>query len=163
MQSRSTLPPAHPSLPAAPTISHVSYSQPQAQPYGYPTYVSSHYAQAYAQSALPVASPAGYYPTPAAGPSRTISLPVHTMSSWYQPGSNRCSHPGCTFSGSQKTVETHMMDRHLIYPPGWEKRKKRQDWDADPSLKGCVTHILLVSSLLMPGFIGQETCSYPRN
>ncbi|KAF8516209.1 hypothetical protein BU17DRAFT_67623 [Hysterangium stoloniferum] len=26
------------------------------------------------------------------------------------------------------------MDRHLIYPPGW--RKPRDDWDADPSLKG---------------------------
>lgn len=28
-----------------------------------------------------------------------------------------------------------MMDRHLIYPPGWDKKKK-SDWDADPSLKG---------------------------
>ncbi|KAG5648065.1 hypothetical protein DXG03_007100 [Asterophora parasitica] len=28
-----------------------------------------------------------------------------------------------------------MMDRHLIYPPGWEKQPKN-DWDADPSLKG---------------------------
>ncbi|KAI0660463.1 nuclear fragile X mental retardation-interacting protein 1-domain-containing protein [Cubamyces menziesii] len=28
------------------------------------------------------------------------------------------------------------MDRHLIYPPGWENRKKKDDWDADPSLKG---------------------------
>ncbi|EPQ60715.1 hypothetical protein GLOTRDRAFT_118856 [Gloeophyllum trabeum ATCC 11539] len=37
--------------------------------------------------------------------------------------------------GSKKSVEIHMMDRHLIYPPGWEKRQKN-DWDADPSLKG---------------------------
>ena len=29
------------------------------------------------------------------------------------------------------------MDRHLIYPPGWEKKKK-PSWDADPSLKGSV-------------------------
>jgi hypothetical protein len=28
-----------------------------------------------------------------------------------------------------------MMDRHLIYPPGWDS-KKQKDWDADPSLKG---------------------------
>ncbi|OSD03581.1 hypothetical protein PYCCODRAFT_1476971 [Trametes coccinea BRFM310] len=55
---------------------------------------------------------------------------------WYQPGSDRCSQQGCTFTGSKKSVEIHMMDRHLIYPPGWEKRKKRDDWDADPSLKG---------------------------
>ncbi|KAG5654100.1 hypothetical protein H0H81_007514 [Sphagnurus paluster] len=29
-----------------------------------------------------------------------------------------------------------MMDRHLIYPPGWDKRSKKSEWDADPSLKG---------------------------
>lgn len=28
------------------------------------------------------------------------------------------------------------MDRHLIHPAGWEKRKKQPEWDADPSLKG---------------------------
>jgi len=43
----------------------------------------------------------------------------------------------CTFSGSQKAVEIHMMDRHLIYPPNHNKNKQR-DWDADPSLKGHV-------------------------
>ncbi|KAJ3737136.1 hypothetical protein DFJ43DRAFT_988786 [Lentinula guzmanii] len=55
-------------------------------------------------------------------------------STWYQPGNNRCSYKNCTFTGSAKSVETHRMDRHLIYPPGWDKRKK--GWDADPSLKG---------------------------
>jgi hypothetical protein len=31
------------------------------------------------------------------------------------------------------------MDRHLIYPPGYkkDKNKSKDDWDADPSLKGC--------------------------
>ncbi|KAG6911896.1 hypothetical protein DXG01_000143 [Tephrocybe rancida] len=29
-----------------------------------------------------------------------------------------------------------MMDRHLIYPPGWQRREKKPEWDADPSLKG---------------------------
>jgi hypothetical protein len=62
-------------------------------------------------------------------------------SSWYQPGESKCTYKGCTFTGSHKTVETHMMDRHLIYPPGWEKRKKQNDWDADPSLKGFVKNI----------------------
>ena len=33
-----------------------------------------------------------------------------------------------------------MMDRHLIFPLGWEHRKRKDDWDADPSLKGCVCH-----------------------
>ncbi|OCH95813.1 hypothetical protein OBBRIDRAFT_800382 [Obba rivulosa] len=55
---------------------------------------------------------------------------------WYQPGDIRCQKPGCAFTGSKKAVETHMMDRHLIYPRGWGNRKRKQDWDADPSLKG---------------------------
>ncbi|KAI0649855.1 nuclear fragile X mental retardation-interacting protein 1-domain-containing protein, partial [Trametes meyenii] len=55
---------------------------------------------------------------------------------WYQPGTSRCTSAGCSFTGSNKSVEIHMIDRHLIYPPGWEHRKRRNDWDADPSLKG---------------------------
>lgn len=64
----------------------------------------------------------------------------HTQqnSSWYQAGNARCIHPRCSFSGSPKSVEIHMMDRHLIYPPGWDKAKRGLSWDADPSLKGCV-------------------------
>ncbi|KAH9064308.1 hypothetical protein EDB87DRAFT_1400587 [Lactarius vividus] len=58
--------------------------------------------------------------------------PVH----WYTPGSSRCTHSGCAFSGSPNSLEIHMMDRHLIYPPGWHARKRQSDWDADPSLKG---------------------------
>lgn len=56
-------------------------------------------------------------------------------SAWYQAGHERCTYRGCRFTGSAKCVEIHMMDRHLIYPPGWDPRKKK-DWDADPSLKG---------------------------
>ncbi|KZT05961.1 uncharacterized protein LAESUDRAFT_813190 [Laetiporus sulphureus 93-53] len=59
-------------------------------------------------------------------------VPTH----WYQPGNTRCTHVGCKFVGSKKAVEIHMMDRHLIFPPGWENRKRKSDWDADPSLKG---------------------------
>lgn len=36
---------------------------------------------------------------------------------------------------SKEMLETHMMDRHLIYPPGFLK-KRVSDWDADPSLRG---------------------------
>ncbi|KAJ7254025.1 hypothetical protein B0H12DRAFT_1017217 [Mycena haematopus] len=79
------------------------------------------------QGSLSTYNPAG--PSSAPGPSAS-SAP------WYQPGSHRCTYKDCTFRGSPQTVETHMMDRHLIFPPGWEKRKKRPEWDADPSLKG---------------------------
>jgi hypothetical protein len=58
---------------------------------------------------------------------------------WFQPGSSRCLQEGCSFTGSEKSVEIHMMDRHLIYPKGWEKRRKQDEWDADPSLKGLVS------------------------
>ncbi|XP_006454996.1 hypothetical protein AGABI2DRAFT_239532 [Agaricus bisporus var. bisporus H97] len=54
----------------------------------------------------------------------------------YNMGNARCTYQGCSFTSSPKSVEIHMMDRHLIYPPGWEKHKKMSDWDADPSLKG---------------------------
>lgn len=66
------------------------------------------------------------------------TTPAPPSQSWYSPGNARCKQAGCRFSGSAKAVELHMMDRHLVYPPGWDKRKKRPDWDADPSLKGCV-------------------------
>jgi hypothetical protein len=49
-----------------------------------------------------------------------------------------------------------MMDRHLIYPPGWEKRKKGGDWDADPSLKG------YVCSLSVPDLLA-HTCGHSGN
>ena len=64
----------------------------------------------------------------------------HTPSSsqWYQPGNVKCTYNGCRFTGSHKSVEIHRMDRHLIHPAGWEHRKREGDWDADPSLKGCV-------------------------
>jgi hypothetical protein len=112
----------------------------------YASYHSSHYAQAYMQGALgnvacsstlhyaaPYALPIA--PSPAIVPD--IRLPP-ARSSWYQPGNYRCDHKDCTFTGSQKSVEIHKMDRHLLFPPGWEKRKKKPDWDADPSLIGYV-------------------------
>src|SRR3954453_19576111 len=72
------------------------------------------------------------------GPQTSSHTPHAPSSSWYQPGPCRCTHKQCAFTGSRKSLETHMMDRHLIFPPDWEKQKKRDEWDADPSLKGCV-------------------------
>ncbi|KAL0951072.1 hypothetical protein HGRIS_007810 [Hohenbuehelia grisea] len=101
---------------------------------------SSHYAQAYMQAAAPAQQ--AYHPVqqyqlnPAASSSGGQNSNFASSSSWYQGGGSRCTYKNCTFTGSQKTVEIHMMDRHLIYPPGWEKRKKKDDWDADASLKG---------------------------
>ncbi|KAF9069135.1 hypothetical protein BDP27DRAFT_1223174 [Rhodocollybia butyracea] len=85
-------------------------------------------------------------PQPLAGPSRpqsqsygngnSVRSLAQANSSWYQAGHDRCTYRGCNFTGSAKSVEIHMMDRHLIYPPGWDKQQKQSDWDADPSLKG---------------------------
>ena len=109
---------------------------------------SSHYAQALAKAAHPPTTLEGYTlsstytaehvrrpPMPTPTHHRPTTQHRHQSSSWYQPGNHRCSYHGCNFTGSQKSLEVHMMDRHLIYPPGWNKRKKGE-WDADPSLKG---------------------------
>lgn len=112
---------------------------------------SSHYIQALANTARPSTTPDGYTLSSTYTPQHTrrpqISEQKPTnhrpavhqprqFGSWYQPGNHRCSYQGCHFTGSQKSVEIHMMDRHLINPPGWERRKKKPEWDADPSLKG---------------------------
>ncbi|KAF8622889.1 hypothetical protein AX15_006654 [Amanita polypyramis BW_CC] len=111
---------------------------------------SSHYAQALTKAVHRPTTAEGYTlsSTYTAGHTRP-QLPIPTptnhrpatqhryqSSGWYQAGNCRCSYHGCSFIGSQKSVEIHMMDRHLIYPLGWEKRKKKTEWDADPSLKG---------------------------
>lgn len=130
------------------------------QPYGY----ASHYAQAYAQagpsSSAALTTSEGYTisstyvpelapfsrgtgrgrgfqrgrgNSPTTGPPRSN---FQARSSWYEPGNTTCSREGCPFSGSKKSVEIHMMDRHFIFPTDWEKRKRKDEWDADPSLKG---------------------------
>lgn len=147
--------PSQPSFPVPPrppsqTFPYQSYqpgannAQLQQQQYN----MSSHYAQACMQynqvastSYWPQTTSEGYAPLPgyasqSASTEYTASIPYQAPTRWHQPGSIRCSKQGCQFSGSQKAVEVHMMDRHLIYPPGWEKRKQKSDWDADPSLKG---------------------------
>ena len=97
--------------------------------------VSSHYAQAYLQNTL-----GGFHQrTSQTAPSASSSSPNPTFQSRPRPkGMHKCTNDQCTFSGSQKAVEIHMMDRHLVYPPNYNKNKQR-DWDTDPSLKGHVS------------------------
>lgn len=146
------------------------YSQTYSQ-FSYPQ--ASHYAQAYAQyrplgSFSAVGTTAeGYTLSPtyvtgsyhgnfqnnmSAGPSQNPFLnPQNSRatSHWYQTGNCKCTHRGCSFIGSKKAVEIHMMDRHLIYPPSWENRKRKSDWDADPSLKGWAQSHLAMSNFLI--------------
>jgi hypothetical protein len=93
------------------------------------------YSSTYNPSSYPPISNPSFsnLPSPSAGrslPPRSAP-PTH----WYSPGNSKCTYSGCTFTGSVNSVQTHMMDRHLIYPPGWHSRKRQPDWDADPSLK----------------------------
>lgn len=142
-------------------------SNPYGQSPGYSAAYSSHYVHAYmhASSYAPLATPEGYtisstyvsgsqdstatsgsssrsYNTPLGG--RSGAGPSHFPNSsnpygqWYEPGNCRCTYQQCAFTGSKKSVEIHMMDHHLIHPPGWDKQKRKPDWDADPSLKGFV-------------------------
>ena len=115
--------------------------------------------------------PISYSPSfsnlPSASASRNLlpprgAPPTH----WYTAGNSRCTHSGCTFTGSANSVQIHMMDRHLIYPPGWHARKRQPDWDTDPSLKG---YVLIHTQLLLnvncssraphPGFTGSPFLS----
>ncbi|KAF8912747.1 hypothetical protein CPB84DRAFT_1759390 [Gymnopilus junonius] len=59
-----------------------------------------------------------------------------------------------------------MMDRHLIYPPGWEKRKNKPEWDADPSLKGKPipiqgTNIILDTPEILDAWIKERKSRFP--
>ncbi|KAJ7103439.1 nuclear fragile X mental retardation-interacting protein 1-domain-containing protein [Mycena belliarum] len=102
-----------------------------------PQHYSSHYAQAYMQQQAAAVPQQGYsLPSPYNPSVQQNAIPSTSSAPWYQPGSSRCTYKTCTFRGSPQTVEIHMMDRHLIHPAGWEKRKKQPEWDADPSLKG---------------------------
>ncbi|KAG9222894.1 hypothetical protein CCMSSC00406_0000417 [Pleurotus cornucopiae] len=111
---------------------------------------SSHYARAYMQS---LGGQQGSHPAPQPSTSTSFYEPPFNSGtsngnhqqrapfdarppSWHQHGSHRCTYPNCRFTGSPKTLEIHRMDRHLIYPPGWDQQRKKNDWDADPSLKG---------------------------
>ncbi|KAI3622646.1 ccch zinc finger protein [Moniliophthora roreri] len=150
---------------------------------------SSHYAQAYMQQftqpQYPYTTPEGYSysstynpaqmgnlpPNPYA-PSTTTSTPripnYAANSTWYQPGKNKCTYKNCIFTGSAKSVEIHMADRHLIYPPGWEKQQKGSDWDADPSLKGKTipiqgTNIILDTPDAIEAWVAERKKRWPSS
>ncbi|PFH54558.1 hypothetical protein AMATHDRAFT_72334 [Amanita thiersii Skay4041] len=99
---------------------------------------------------------------------QTVHHKHSSTSTWYQYGNVKCTYRDCSFTGSPKSVEIHMMDRHLIYPPGWEKQKQRQksEWDADPSLKGKNipiqgTNILLNTPEALEAWIAERKKRWP--
>ena len=97
-------------------------------PHGY-TY-SSTYNPSYPSISTP-----SFSNLPSPSPGRSLPPRSAPPTHWYTPGNSKCTYSGCTFTGSANSVQIHMMDRHLIYPPGWHTRKRQPDWDADPSLK----------------------------
>ena len=124
--------------------------------------VSSHYAQAYLHNSLrglPQQTPTQTAPSTSTSASTFQPRPRHK-------GTHRCTYDQCTFSGSQKAVEIHMMDRHLIYPPNYNNSKQRE-WDADPSLKGYVFSVShgilhLLSFIATSSNLSQESPSSSR-
>ena len=78
------------------------------------------------------------------------NFPGSGSGSGYTQGGHRCTHEGCSFTGTAKNVEIHLMDRHLVYPPGWVHRKKG-DWDADPSLNNGYVDCNLVMAMCARG------------
>jgi hypothetical protein len=100
--------------------------------------VNSHgytYSSTYNPSSYPHISAPSFSNLPSHSAGRSLPPRSAPPTHWYTPGNSKCTHSGCAFTGSANSVQTHMMDRHLIYPPGWHTRKRQQDWDADPSLK----------------------------
>ncbi|CAE6470593.1 unnamed protein product [Rhizoctonia solani] len=103
-----------------------SYHQNQMQP---------HYANAYhyqqqgapAQITLPPPGFSSHQPI-------ASLVPLHMRN---RAGPVRCGFEGCLFAGTHKEVEVHKMDRHLIFPPGWQEKgnakakRKRNDDDND--------------------------------
>ncbi|KAG1885816.1 hypothetical protein F4604DRAFT_1572857 [Suillus subluteus] len=151
--------------------------------------MSPHYYQAYMQVMQPVINAQGYALSSTYMPQHTTggntprnvycdasnSVPARTndrkpdstsgqtYASWYQPGNCRCTRQGCVFTGSKKSVETHMMDRHFIFPPGWQKK---DEWDTDPSLKGKPiaiqgTSLILDSQEAIDGWIAERKNRFP--
>ncbi|KAH7344983.1 hypothetical protein B0J17DRAFT_624239 [Rhizoctonia solani] len=109
-----------------------SYANGQPSAY-YHNHMQSHYANAYhyqQQAATPQPTQI-FIPSP--GLSRhqpmTSLVPLHMRN---RSGPVRCGHEGCLFAGTHKEVEVHKMDRHLIFPPGWQEKgkgKRKRDED----------------------------------
>ncbi|KAF8605140.1 hypothetical protein BDV93DRAFT_522009 [Ceratobasidium sp. AG-I] len=97
-----------------------------------PHYASAYYAQGYyAQPSVPQPMQITV-PSPGFARNQPMAslVPMHMRN---RVGPVRCGHEGCMFAGSHKEVEVHKMDRHLIFPPGWQegqvrgKRKRGKD------------------------------------
>jgi hypothetical protein len=115
----------------------------------YPTQLQHVNAQGYAYSSTynPLAVPSTSFNYVSSINNNTRPSRAAPVMQWYTSGKSKCTYLGCTFTGSANSVEIHMMDRHLIYPPGWHTRKHQADWDTDPSLKGCVKLIGMYAEL----------------
>lgn len=120
-------------------------------------YQSAAYAQAYASQyspyhgfGIPQAAPTGLgytiqsslsnpYGQNSAGPSHSNGGSNLAHRSRPPPGLNgagtqgpiSCGQPGCLFRGTHEDIKIHKMDRHLIFPPGWKKRKRKEEEDVD--------------------------------
>ncbi|KAG8691867.1 hypothetical protein FRC11_007226 [Ceratobasidium sp. 423] len=103
------------------------YYQSQTQP---------HYANAYyyGQQGISMSQPT-QITVPSPGFSRyqpmASLVPLHMRNST---GPVKCGHEGCLFAGTHKEVEVHKMDRHLIFPPGWQEKgkgKRKRDDDGN--------------------------------
>ncbi|PPQ88611.1 hypothetical protein CVT25_010187 [Psilocybe cyanescens] len=174
----SSLPPPHPSLPLPPqpaASSSTRLPQNTHPAISYPSYYNSHYVQAYSQLEPAAVAHSNEYIAQTQNLNYAMQCnPSGVVNSfaprpiWYESGNNRCTHPGCTFTGSAKTVQVHMMDRHLIYPPGWDKQKKKSEWDADPSLKGKPipiqgTNVVLDSPEVLEAWIAERKRRFPTS
>ncbi|KAF8761530.1 Nuclear fragile X mental retardation-interacting protein 1 (NUFIP1) [Rhizoctonia solani] len=113
------------------------YSYTNGQQSGYhQTQMQPHYAGAYHYRQQGVAVPQSQITIPSPGVFRNQSMaslvPLHMRN---RGGPVKCGHEGCLFTGTQKEVEVHKMDRHLIFPPGWQERskgkRKREEGDND--------------------------------
>ncbi|KAJ7630998.1 hypothetical protein FB45DRAFT_553915 [Roridomyces roridus] len=140
--------------------------QQQPPAWGQQFYYSSHYAQAYMQQMPPTTTPQGYRPSSTYNNNAPPKNAPVASGSRFQPGHVRCTYKTCTFHGSPQSLETHMMDRHLIFPPGWDQRQKKSDWDADPSLKGKPipiqgTTVLLDSPEKLAAWIAERKKRWP--
>lgn len=133
--------------------------------------INSHgytYSSTYNPSSYPSISAPSFSNLPSASATRSLPPRGPPPTHWYTPGNRKCTHSGCIFTGSASSVQIHMMDRHLIYPPGWHTRKRQPDWDADPSLKRyALVHtqpgrVIQSFFVWLPGST-QETHSYLRH
>ncbi|CAE6416716.1 unnamed protein product [Rhizoctonia solani] len=103
-----------------------SYSNGQLGGY-YQNQIPTHYANAYhyrQQGATMMPQPTQItVPSPGFSSHQPMAslVPMHMRN---RTGPVRCGHEGCLFAGTHKEVEVHKMDRHLIFPPGWQEKGK---------------------------------------